>query len=214
MLGSLQLSQRDFNGARDNSKKAMDMNPSDELAVRTYAAASTALGNNDEAIATWDKWSTAHPKDANAVAMIGVLEDSKGDQGKAIEYYKKALQIDPGQGLAANNLAYAMVATGQNIDLALSYAQTARRVLPNSPDTADTLAWVYYTKGNYYSARGLLEDAIKQNPDNASINYHLGMTYSKLGRKADAVTHLKKVIAVDPNSQTGKDAAKELAQLG
>jgi tetratricopeptide (TPR) repeat protein len=214
MLGSLQLRQKDFNGARDNGKKAMDMNPSDESAVNVYASAVTALGNNDEAIATWEKWSAAHPKDGDTLARLGVLEDAKGNQSKAIDYYKKALQINPTQGLAANNLAYAMVSTGQNVDLALSYAQTARRVLPNSPDTADTLGWVYYNKGTYYSARDLFEEALKTSPDNASINYHLGMTYNKLGKKADAVTHLKKAVAVDPNSQTGKDAAKQLAQLG
>jgi tetratricopeptide (TPR) repeat protein len=98
--------------------------------------------------------------------------------------------------------------------MALSYAQTARRNLPNSPDTADTLAWVYYYKGTYLSARDLLEGALKQSPDNASMHYHLGMTYSKLGRKADAQTQLKKAISLDPNSQTAKDAEAALGRLG
>ena len=49
-----------------------------------------------------------------------------------------------------------MVETGQNLDVALSLAQIARRGMPNSPSSADTLAWVYYQKGNYDSARELL----------------------------------------------------------
>jgi Flp pilus assembly protein TadD len=86
--------------------------------------------------------------------------------------------------------------------------------MPNSPSTADTLAWIYYQKGNYASARDLLEEAAKVAPNNASIHYHLGMTYAKLSNSADAITHLKKAAALAPNTQTAKDADKELAILG
>jgi Flp pilus assembly protein TadD len=107
-----------------------------------------------------------------------------------------------------------MVESGQNLDVALSLAQTARRGAPTSPSTADTLAWIYYQKGNYDSARDLLEEAIKAAPNDAAIHYHLGMTYAKLSNSTDAVTHLKKAAALAPNTQTAKDADKELALLG
>ena len=128
--------------------------------------------------------------------------------------YKKALAIEPDQAVASNNLAYLMTETGGNLDVALSLAQTARRQLPNSPDTADTLAWVNYQKGNYDSARDLLEDTLKTSPDNASVQYHLGMIYSKLSDKANASIHLKKAAALAPNTQTAKDAEKELSLIG
>jgi tetratricopeptide (TPR) repeat protein len=145
---------------------------------------------------------------------LGTLQESQGDRGSATASYKKALAIQPDQAVASNNLAYLMTETGGNLDVALSLAQTARRVLPNSPDTADTLAWIYYQKGNYDSGRDLLEDALKTSPNNAAINYHLGMIYSKLSDKANASLHLKKAIAIAPNSQTAKDAQKELGLLG
>jgi tetratricopeptide (TPR) repeat protein len=86
--------------------------------------------------------------------------------------------------------------------------------MPNSSDAADTLAWVYYQKGNYDSARDLLEDTAKTTPDSASIQYHLGMIYSKLSDKANAELHLKKAAALAPNTQTAKDAEKELGLIG
>jgi tetratricopeptide (TPR) repeat protein len=107
-----------------------------------------------------------------------------------------------------------MVESGQNVDVALTMAQNARRSLPDSPETADTLAWVYYYKGNYDAARDLLESALKETPDSASMHLHLGMTYVKLNDKADALTHLKKATALDPSSKAGKDANAELAKLG
>jgi Tfp pilus assembly protein PilF len=86
--------------------------------------------------------------------------------------------------------------------------------LPNSPDAADTLAWAYYFKGAYGFARDLLEDAVKTNPNNASMQYHLGMVYSKLGDKSDAAIHLKKAVSLAPGSSTGKDATTALQALG
>jgi tetratricopeptide (TPR) repeat protein len=219
LLATLQMSTKDFNGARDNSKKAMEIDSTDGRAVQLYTQAVTNLGNTDEAVRAWEAWTAANPKDDKATSMLALLEEQTGNKAKAIEYYKKSLEINSSQGLAANNLAYLMVTTGQNADVALSYAQVARRALPDNPNTADTLALVYYYKGTYYSARDLLEDASKKAPDNISIHYHLGMTYNKLGRKVDAVAQLKKAVSLGEaakggaDSTTGKDAAALLAQI-
>jgi hypothetical protein len=63
------------------------------------------------------------------------LEESRGDLGKAEAYYRKSLQIQPKQPVAANNLAYRMLENGENVDVALTLAQTARQAMPNSPST-------------------------------------------------------------------------------
>ena len=107
-----------------------------------------------------------------------------------------------------------MVTHGGNVDEALTLAQTARREAPTSPATADTLAWVYYNKARYASARDLLEDAVKQAPQSASMQYHLGMTYSKLGDKTQAAAHLKKAQTLPGDAQTQKDVTDALAHLG
>jgi tetratricopeptide (TPR) repeat protein len=214
-LAALQLLQtKDLKGALDNSQKAMQLSPTSFDAVQIYTQTQVALGNIDPAISTLLGWVNSHPTDANATQMVGVFEETKGDQSKAVDYYKKALQLDPNNAVAANNLAYLMVENGQNVDVALSLAQTARRVWPNAPQTADTLAWVYFYKGNYSSARDLLETALKQTPDDAAMHFHLGMTYSKLNRKADAQLQLKKAVSLAPDTKAGKDASAELAKLG
>jgi tetratricopeptide (TPR) repeat protein len=212
-LAAIQLQTRDYKGALQNSQKAMQLSPANLDAAEIYTRAEMALGDIDPAIATWQTWAGSHPNDAHAMQMLGALEEAKGDQPKAMDDYQKAIQIDPNNAVASNNLAYLMVENGQNTDVALTLAQTARRALPDSPHTADTLAWVYYYKANYYSARDLLEDALKTNPDNASMHFHLGMTYSKLNNKTQAQLHLKKAAALEPNSKTGKDASAELAKL-
>jgi tetratricopeptide (TPR) repeat protein len=214
MLAGLDLLMKDYAGARDQAAKAIQLAPANEEAVQTYTQALVALGNTDQAVATWKQWVDGHPNDAGAVTQLGELVAAKGDANKAMDYYRKALQIDPTQPVAENNLAYLMVENGQNVDVALSLAQAARRSLSASPSSADTLAWVYYYKGTYGSARDLLEDALKTDPNNAAMHYHLGMIYTKLNDKSDAEVHLKKAVSLAPNSPTARQAGDALTRLG
>jgi hypothetical protein len=46
------------------------------------------------------------------------------------------------------------------------------------------------------------------------MQYHLGMVYSKLSDKNNAVVHLKKAISLAPDSPAGKDAKTVLQGLG
>jgi Flp pilus assembly protein TadD len=178
-----------------------------------YTRALVQQGNVNGAISKWEAWRTANPTDVRPNLILGSLEEARGNMAAATIDYKKALDIDPEQSVAANNLAYIMLETGDNPDVALSLAQTARRGMPNSPETADTLAWAYYAKGVYYSARDLLVDALKVTPDNATMHYHLGMTLIKLGDRTQAAENLKKAASLAPNTQTATDANKALAGL-
>ena len=151
----------------------MEVNPDDGEAVAIYSQLQVQHGQAANAIGAWEQWSKSHPNNAGAYAILGTLEDTRGNKQKAEEYYKKSLQIKPDQSLAANNLAYMMLLNGENVDVALTLAQTARRGMPNSPSSADTLAWAYYYKVTYGFARDLLEEAVKTDPGNPTMQYHL-----------------------------------------
>jgi tetratricopeptide (TPR) repeat protein len=213
-LSTIQLAQKDVSGATSSAEKAIQLNPSDPATMMAYTRAATASGNVGAAISKWQAWTNAHPNNAQGDVILATLEESRGNASAAMDYYKKALAIQPDNPVAQNNLAFLMLENGQDVDMALSMAESARRTMPHSPNTADTLAWAYYHKGIYGSARDLLEDAAKTSPDNASIQYHLGMVYSKLGKKDDAVEHLKKAVSLAPGTQTGNDANKALSSLG
>jgi tetratricopeptide (TPR) repeat protein len=178
-----------------------------------YTRAAAASGNAGAAVSKWQAWSNAHPNDAQGDVILATLFEAQGNVNAAMDSYKKALAIQPDNPVAQNNLAFLMLNNNQDVDMALSLAESARRSMPHSPNTADTLAWAYYHKGIYGSARDLLEDAAKTNPNDASIQYHLGMVYSKMGNKADAVDHLKKAVSLAPGTQTGNDANKALSSL-
>ena len=214
LLAQLQIHDKKLDQAAATAQKAIQLNSGDGEAVMLFAQIQVQRGQTANAIGAWEQWSNAHPNDAGAYAILGTLEEAQGDFGKAEAYYKKSLQIQPQQPIAANNLAYRMLENGENVDVALSLAQTARRAMPNSPNTADTLGWAYYCKGTYSFARDLLEDALKADQENASMQYHLGMVYAKLRDKNNAAIHLKKAVSLAPDSPTAKDATTALQRLG
>jgi tetratricopeptide (TPR) repeat protein len=209
-LAQLQMDAGDLAAALATADKAMQLTPLESSTVMVYTRVQIRHGNVGKAILSWRDWSEKHPANPQVYALLGTLEQSSGDQTTAVEYYEKALQLQPDQPVAANNLAYLLVENGHNQDRALMLAQSARRGMPDSPSTADTLAWVYYHKGMYASARDLLEDAIKMAPDNASIQYHLGMTDSRLSDRRGAMIHLAKAATLAPNTQMARDAGKML----
>jgi Flp pilus assembly protein TadD len=214
LLAEFQVQTKNLDQAANSAQKAIQLNSGDAEAVMLYAQIQVQRGQTGTAISAWEQWSNAHPNDAGAVALLGTLEESRGNQSKAETDYKKALQLQPKQPLAANNLAYLMLQNGENADVALTLAQTARQAMPNSPNSADTLAWAYYHKGAYGFARDLLEDAVKTSPNNATMQYHLGMVYSKLADKGSAAVHLKKAVSLAPDSPSAKDAKTALQGLG
>lgn len=214
LLAEYHIQAKDLDQALASAQKAFQINPRDGQAIMLIARIQIQKGNTHEAIAAWEEWLSAHPRDAAVLAILGTLEDSTGNRAKAADYYKKSLEIQPEQPVAANNLAYSMLANGENVDLALTLAQTARRGMPNSPNTADTLAWAYYHKRAYAFARDLLEEAVKTDAANQTIQYHLGLVYRELRDKASAANHLRKAISLDPRTPTAKDATTALEGIG
>ena len=214
LLAKLQLQNANSDQAASAIARAIQINPSDGDAVMLFAQITAEHGNLDKAIATWEQQSNSHSGDAGALAILGTLEESRGDVGKAQAYYRRSLQLQPQQPVAANNLAYRMLLNGEEITKALALAQTARQGMPDSANTADTLAWAYYRNGSYEFARNLLEDAISTDSNNATMQYHLGMVYGGLSDKTNAEVHLKKAASLAPDSPTAKDAKAALHRLG
>jgi len=213
LLAGLQIRNNQLDQAAATAQKAMQMNPADAEAVMLFARTAVQRGQTANAINAWQEWTNAHPNDASAMALLGTLEEANGNKQMAQTDYQRSLQIQPRQPIAANNLAYLMLQDGGNVDVALSLAQIARQAMPNSPNTADTLAWAYYFKGTYGFARDLLEDALKLDPNSPTMQYHLGMIYSKMQDKGDAALHLKKAMILGHGTPTATDAQTALQKI-
>lgn len=192
------------------AQQAANAQPGNFAFVDFLAHLQYAMGNSDDAVRTYETALQVNSSEVRMLFALGSLYEAKGDSAKAQDAYKKVMQIQPDNALAANNLAFSMLESGGNVDVALTLAQTARQGLPNLPATADTLAWAHYKKGVYQSAVDLLEDAVKKAPNDPDIQYHLGMVYSKLNQPAKANSHFQRLLQLRPNYPHAAEVKKAL----
>jgi Flp pilus assembly protein TadD len=200
MLGQLLMEQKsDLAGAEQEFKQASDLDKKNAEALAKLGMVQNERGATDQALQTYLDGSKSNPKEITFYLLAGGIYERKQDWDHAKQQYQKALEIQPENPLASNNLAYVMLQQGGNVDIAFRMAQTARRQLPDNPNSADTLGWAFYHKHVYTSAINLFKEAVKKEPDNALFNYHLGLAYAKTGQAGLAKQQLDRVVKLKPN---------------
>ena len=167
----------------------------------------------DEARIEFEQVAKRLPKAAGPPTMVGMIRELQNNKDEARRWYEKALAVDSGAPVAANNLAWLTAEQGGNLDVALQLAQAAKSRMPNSPEVDDTLGWVYYKKGLNTLAIGSFQASIEKDSKNPLYHYHLGLAYAKNGDKDKARDSLKQALSLNPKFDGAVEAQKTLASL-
>ena len=213
LLGELARLNKDTAGAEAEFKKAIELNPLVTVSYINLAKLYTHMGKVDQAIEEYQAALTKNPKLLTAHMLLGMIHEQRKEYDKAKARYEEVLKINPKFAPAANNLAWLLQEQGGNIDVALSYAQTAREQQPEDPHIADTLGWVYYKKKAYLKAVGLLKEAAEKLPGNPEVQYHYGMAQHKNGNAAEAKKILAGSLKLSQNFPGADEARKVLEEL-
>jgi tetratricopeptide (TPR) repeat protein len=169
-------------------------------------------GKVDQAIHEYEAIVAKNPKVLTAHMLLGIIYQNQNQYDKAKAQYEQVLALNPKFAPAANNLAWMLLERGENIDVALSYAQTAREQAPDDPRIADTLGWIYYQKNVYLKALSLLKDAAEKLPSDPVVQYHYGMAQHKNGNPEAAKKILAASLKLNPNYPGAEEAKKVLSQ--
>ena len=104
---------------------------------------------------------------ANGWLLIGVYHDSKDEDDQAKLAYEKALQLDPNQHQAANNLANILMKRNE-FGRARKLIGQAMAMTANNPRASyiDTLAQIEKRQGNIDKAIELFTEVIRLEPEN------------------------------------------------
>ena len=219
LLGTVLFrSKKDLSGAEAAFKRSAELDKNNSDALLKLGQVQVAKGSVDQAIVTYQQALKDNPREAKFYLLLGDLYASKQDWNKTKDAYQNVLALKPQDAVASNNLANVIPHNGGDLNVALSLAETARRGMPESPDVADTLGWIYYQKGAYNSAIRMLQEALKlgeknKSPDNPDIHYHLGLAYEKTNQPGLARQQLERVLKINPNYSDAANVRKKLAEL-
>jgi len=171
--------------AEKRLRKAIELDPNDLGGYQSLARYLALTGRQAEVIQTYEKALAANPKSGSLQLVVGSLYEMQGRQKDAIARYEEAIRLDPTLAIAENNLAYLLAERGGNLDRALDLAQKAKSLLPDNPNTADTLGWVLFKKGVSSAAIGYLKEAVQkmpaEDPNISLVRHHLGLAYAANG---------------------------------
>jgi len=211
LLGTWLFERGDMSGARTAFTAAKAADPNSVAAQVSLAKLDVAEGKLDLARKSLKALQAAGVRDPEVPLNLGFLEASSGAYPAAIEQFRAALEMDPDNVIALNNLAYLLASFTKQADQALAYAEKVKELSPDNPSVEDTIGWALYQKGAYDAALAHFEGAARASSDPV-IRYHLGMTYVKLGdRRGTAM--LSSALKSAPNLPEAKMARELLAEV-
>jgi len=154
----------------------------------------------------------SHPEASDWVLFYerGVAEERSHQWPKAEADFHHALELSPDQPFVLNYLGYSWADTGHHLAEAREMIQRAAERRPNDGAITDSLGWVEYRQGDAKSAVKTLEHAVELEPEDSTINGHLGDAYWAAGRKIEAQYQWRRALTLNP---TPDDAAKLEAKL-
>lgn len=208
LLANVKLAAQDLPAAEKALAKAAELQPDSPVAHMMLAHAYLQSNQPDKAMAALQAASSRSSQHAGVPLLMAGLHEQRGEHAAARDAYEKGLALDPRNAAALNNLACLYADHFGKLDRAFELAQTAREILPNSPETADTLGWILHRRGQYARALPLLEQAAAALPKNGDVLYHLGLTHYMLGAEEPARQAFQRALAT-PGVFASKDSAQE-----
>lgn len=132
-------------------------------------------------------------------------------QGRALEAYQRAVELDPGHADAHINLGTLHYDLGQMAEARTHYERAIEA------DPRNALA--HYNLGNVLDEEGDLEGAIAVfrralalAPGYANAHYNLAIVYEKRGQQSQARRHWRAYLTLDPDSPWSRYARERLTR--
>ena len=108
-----------------------------------------------------------------AHSALGNIYYDQENYDLAIEFFKKAIELNPADHSSMNNLAWVFATQRIHLEEGLVLSRRSLRLNPNSPTYLDTLAELYFALGDVEQAIKIIRQAIAQDPDQPELRAHL-----------------------------------------
>jgi tetratricopeptide (TPR) repeat protein len=160
-------------------------------------------GKAAEAEVAWRACLKAHPANPEPLAHLGLLEARQEHYPQAVEFYRKALALNPGLPGLRLNLGLALFKQGLLKEAIPEFHQLLQTTPPNSPEAQRLtilLGMARYGAGQYGLAVPLLRQAAAQDPQNLPLR--LALAHSCLwSRQYQCVLETcRQIVLLNPES--------------
>ncbi len=186
-LGNVYFKQGRLEEARDQYRRALELNPGYAIATANLAVLSLKRGRTDEALETFHQNLATYPDYPEGHNGLGVCELQQGRTEAAMAHFRKAIDLNGGTPPMLNNLAYAYAESNIYLNEAMNLAKETLKSDPDNTAFMDTLGWVYFKRGVFDQSVDTLRAALDAEPASEVIRSHLSTVYHWTGRDDEAM---------------------------
>jgi len=138
------------------------------------------------------------PESAEAQFRLGSSLERGGSYAAAEKVFLELLHMRPNDAAAQNYLGYMWADKGENLEKAHELLEKAVGREPRNGAYLDSLGWVYFRLGKLEAAQASLVEAHRREPDDPTIEEHLGDLSERQGNVARAVRHWERALSLKP----------------
>ena len=218
LLGRLYRLNNDLQKAEGEFKTAVKLDPDSEDAVTTLALLYTEEGDSTRAAQVLSSVPDAS-RSAKLYSVLGYTYEQQKEYKKAIDAYRKAIELDRDNLDAIRGLAQNLMNDGQT-DAALEQYKIIAEANPEDAQTYLHMAEIYRKNGKFDLALENLKKAQSMVQDSMEVPYNMAAVYQAEGRYDEAAQVLqdllKKTEKADGNYSQGEKSNRAvfLERLG
>lgn len=123
---------------------------------------------------------------ASYYLALGSAQEQAGSWPAGLHSLEKANELLPNSPSILNYLGYAQLERRENTLEAMEAIRQAHKLRSSSAAITDSLGWAYFITGEHEKAVDYLEKALAGQPQDPTINEHLGDAYWSVGRRYEA----------------------------
>lgn len=137
------------------------------------------------------------PEDPDALTLLGVVSQRRGDRGVAIDAFARACAAEPDNPARLNNHGVALKQANRFEDAIAAFARSLA-LRPGAPATLANLGSCLIAASREDEAESPLREAIAAKPDHVEAWNNLGVALARGGRKPEAVTAYRRALLLRP----------------
>lgn len=137
------------------------------------------------------------PDVALAHYQLGKARSARGDLAGALASYERAVELDPRDSAARNNLAYVLRLQGE-LDAAERECRAALRLDPELWEAHLNLAFILGSRARYAESLEAARSSLELNAASPDAHYVVGLSLYHLGRFEEAIDPLTRAEELDP----------------
>lgn len=208
-IGRIHLQAGRWVPARDYLQRGLTLAPQSPDGWNFLGAVETGEGNLQAALQNYEKAVSLRPGMTSAMINAGQAHAALGDAVNAERLFRQALEIDPQDAAAANQMGELLVRQRRDADAKVWFERSISARRDYAP-AINGLGAVYARLGQTNDAIAAFRYGLATNPNEDSFYLNLASVYLRAGNPGAARQAVEQLLSRDPANAKAKLALREL----